>query len=104
MEQQLLILNIAAKRAQLLSDWLLQRQDIEQFLSYHADGHSTLMQQQCLDLSEQVAGVQAKWVAQIQAEAGVLARLLKDLEQDFPNLRIEYVLLPVVGGGVLNSL
>lgn len=98
--KQLLGLIILPEFEEVLSDWLLLRQDISGFTSAAVAGHGS---HHGMSINEQVQGWREQrlyWV-EVDSESG--QQLLNDLKQDYPGIDIHYWLLPLASQGKLTD-
>ncbi len=98
-EQALLVLNAPIDRADELIDWLLNQLPAQGFTSVIANGHGGAPAD--LNLTEQVAGHQPRFMIQIQLPLTQSPVLLEQLTHDWRGLDLHYWLLPVLAAGHL---
>lgn len=97
--QALLVLNAPIARTDELIDWLLGQMPDYGFTSFIANGHGSAPL--TLNLTEQVAGHQPRFMVLIQLPLAQSPDLLEQLTHDWRGLDLRYWLLPVLAVGHL---
>jgi len=97
--QALLVLNAPVARAEELIDWLLSQMPDYGFTSFITNGHGSAPL--TLNLTEQVAGHQPRFMIQIQLPLAQSSGLLEQLAHHWRGLDLHYWLLPVLAAGHL---
>jgi Protein of unknown function (DUF3240) len=96
--RQLLGLIVLPEFEEILSDWLLMREDVSGFTSCPAAGHGS---HHAMSIREQVQGWRKQHLYWVEVDEDLAQQLLGDLKQDYPEVDIYYWLIPLAGQGSL---
>lgn len=97
--QALLTLICPPSLERIITDWLLEQEDIAGFTTLHVHGHGS--NPETLNLIEQVEGRKKQTMFLILLPQEASDQLLTRLRDDYKGAKIHYWLQPVLSGGPL---
>ncbi len=97
--QALLTLICPPSLERIITDWLLEQEDLTGFTSMQANGHGS--DPESLNLIEQVQGSKKQIMFQIHMTSERAEVAINDLKQDLKGAKIHYWLVPVIDAGKL---
>lgn len=96
-ENCLLSLVVHPEVEDVVTDWLLERDEVSGFSSSPIAGHGS--SEHALSLAEQVAGRRRQVLFQLHLELVTARRLLDDLRQEFRGSGMHFWLTPLLDSG-----
>jgi len=101
MSDTVLYLVIPPRAEDLLTEWLLEREDVLGFTSLPVSGHGS--SESSMSLAEQVAGRSRRVLFMLHLPLSIAETLLAELAEEFRGGDVHYWLVPALKSGRLNT-